>query len=335
MPFHTVHVIDSHTEGEPTRVVLEGGPNLGSGSLAQRAARFRAGHDGFRSALMNEPRGLEIAVGALLLPPSDPSACCGVLFFNNAGLINMCVHGSIGVVATLRHLDRLPSGACTIETPVGSVSAAVQEDGSISVENVLSYRTRHSVPVDVPGYGTVLGDVAWGGNWFFLTENHGQEIHAGNIPALDRCAWAIRRALASSGITGEDGGEVDHIELFGPPSRPDASSKNFVLCPGGAYDRSPCGTGASAKLACLSAASQLEPGQTWIQESIIGSAFRGFFRPSGRGIIPTITGSAWLTADARLLLDPADPFRDGIPASRRPSDCGEYRRSSSRRGAPG
>jgi 4-hydroxyproline epimerase len=193
------------------------------------------------------------------------------------------------------------------------VAATAQKDGSISVDNVISFRSRASVPVDVPGLGLLHGDIAWGGNWFFLCDDHGQHIHPGNVENLTRCAWAVRKALAASNSAGDDGGEIDHIELFGPPSRPDSHSKNFVLCPGGAYDRSPCGTGTSAKLACLFASGELRPGETWVQESIIGSTFRASLAPRGRGIVPTITGSAWLTAEAQLLLDETDPFRYGIP----------------------
>ncbi len=307
-----ISVIDSHTAGEPTRVIVEGGPDLGPGTLRQRFQRLREQHDWLRSASVNEPRGADAVVGALLCPPDRPDAATGVMFYNNVGYLNMCVHGTIGVAATLKHLGRIAAGRHRMETPVGDVTAVLHADGSISVENVRSYRVRAAVPIDVGGLGSIQGDVAWGGNWFFLCSDHGLEVRPGNIDSLRRASLAIRRALAERGIMGADGGEIDHIELFGPALRADCRSKNFVLCPGGAYDRSPCGTGTSAKLACLYAEGKLEPGEVWRQESIIGSSFDGSVRVEGDNLIPTITGRAWLTAESTLLIDEADPFAHGI-----------------------
>jgi 4-hydroxyproline epimerase len=300
----TVRVIDSHTEGEPTRVVIAGGPDLGSGSMAERLEIFRARYDHFRSAVVNEPRGSDVLVGALLCEPD------GVIFFNNVGYLGMCGHGTIGVVATLAHLGRIAPGSHRIETPVGPVDAILSESGDVTVENVRSYRTAASVAVDVNGYGVVHGDIAWGGNWFFLVEDHRQRLALDNVEILTDCTWKIRQALARMGHP-----EIDHIELFGPPSRPDAHSRNFVLCPGKAYDRSPCGTGTSAKLACLAAAGKLREGELYRQESIVGTVFEGSYRRGdGDAILPSIRGRAWITGEATLLLDPGDPFRTGIRA---------------------
>ncbi|MGH9661971.1 MAG: 4-hydroxyproline epimerase [Bryobacteraceae bacterium] len=307
-----IQVIDSHTGGEPTRVVVAGGPDLGAGPMAERRERFRDRHDEFRSAVVNEPRGSDVLVGALLCEPVDPACAAGVIFFNNVGYLGMCGHGAMGVVVTLAHMGRIQAGAHRIETPAGSVTAILDETGEVTIENVESYRRAAGVAVETDGYGVIGGDVAWGGNWFFLSSDHHQEIAASNVERLAACAWNIRRALERDGITGDNGAEIDHIELFGPPARAGADSRNFVLCPGGAYDRSPCGTGTSAKLACLAADGKLREGQTWRQESIVGSVFEGSYRRSGDRIVPSIKGSAWVDAEATLILDPRDPFRTGI-----------------------
>ncbi len=309
---HRVRVVDSHTAGEPTRVVVEGGPDLGTGPLAERLERFRREHDGFRSAVVCEPRGSDVLVGALLCAPVDPSCAAGVLFFNNVGYLGMCGHGTIGLVATLAHLGRLGPGGHRVETPVGVVATRLHPDGRVSVRNVPSRRKAAAVPLDVPGLGRVTGDVAWGGNWFFLCSDHGLAVRFDNLERLADCAWRIRRELGRSGIAGDGGAEIDHVELFGPPQAPGADSKSFVLCPGGAYDRSPCGTGTSAKLACLHADGKLGPGQTWRQESVIGSVFEGSVEVVDGQVVPTITGTAHVTAEATLILDPRDPYNLGI-----------------------
>lgn len=323
MPLQRIQIIDSHTGGEPTRVVIAGGPDLSGGSLAERRERFRAEFDGYRSAIVNEPRGSDVMVGALLCPPVDPTCAAGVIFFNNVGYLSMCGHGMIGVVVTLGHLGRIGAGTHRLETPVGVVSAEYDGINQVTIENVPSYRHRHNVTVQVEGIGPVTGDVAWGGNWFFLVNEHGQTLELANVEALTEFAWKIRQALTEQGITGADGAEIDHIELFGPARN--ADSRNFVLCPGNAYDRSPCGTGTSAKIACLIADGKLQPGQVWRQESIVGSCFEAWGTlanaltpspsPRGRGekyIIPHIRGSAYVVAETTLLLDGADPFRWGI-----------------------
>jgi len=304
-----IHVIDSHTGGEPTRIVIDGGPALGNGSMAERLAVLRARHDTFRSAVVNEPRGSDVLVGALLCEPADPACTAGVIFFNNVGYLGMCGHGTIGLVATLAHLGRIMPGGHRIETPVGVVTATLHADGSVSVANVPSYRKARAVTVQVAGTGEVTGDVAWGGNWFFLVEKHGQALSLANVEQLTDYCWRVRQAVNAQGFP-----EVDHVELFGPPVNPRAQSRNFVLCPGKAYDRSPCGTGTSAKLACLAAEGKLAPGQPWVQESIIGSTFTGSYRQEGEGIVPSITGTAFVNAEATLLFDERDPYAHGIRA---------------------
>jgi 4-hydroxyproline epimerase len=293
-------------------VVIGGGPHLGAGSMADRAVRFRREFDHFRSAVVNEPRGSDVMVGALLCEPVDPAAAAGVIFFNNVGYLGMCGHGAIGVVVTLAWLNRIGTGEHLIETPVGTVRAVLDDAGNVTIDNVPSYRSAAAVAVEVDGYGTVHGDVAWGGNWFFLVGDHRETLSLDNVERLTDFTWSIRQALVRSGVTGADGQEIDHIELFGPADHPDADSKNFVLCPGKAYDRSPCGTGTSAKLACLAAEGKLPEGATWRQESIVGSLFEGSYRHNGDRILPSIRGRAYVNAEATLILDTADPFRNGI-----------------------
>ena len=310
-----VKIIDSHTGGEPTRVVVSGGPELGGGAMAERLERFKAQHDHFRSAVVNEPRGNDAVVGALLCAPTDPTCVAGVIFFNNVGYLGMCGHGMIGLVVTLAYLNRIGPGRHRIETPVGVVEATLDENNYVSVDNVPSYRLAANVAVDVPGYGSISGDIAWGGNWFYLVNSNGHQLTLDNLETLTDFTWRIRQALTSAGITGAKGQELDHIELFGPSQLDGVDSKNFVLCPGKAYDRSPCGTGTSAKLACLYADGKWQEGQVWRQESIVGSVFEGSLRvaPGGDGKIhPTIKGAAFVNAEAELILDERDPFCYGI-----------------------
>jgi 4-hydroxyproline epimerase len=307
-----VKVIDSHTGGEPTRLVIGGGPDLGRGPLSDRLERFRREHDDFRSAVVNEPRGSGVIVGALLCEPVDRSCAAGVIYFNNVGHLGMCGHGTIGLVATLAYMGRLKPGEHRIETPVGTVSAILHADGEVTVNNVASYRTATKVPIEVPGVGRVHGDIAWGGNWFFLIEDHGQRLELQNVEALTSFTWAVRQALRANRVTGDNRQEIDHIELFGASQLPGVDSKNFVLCPGKAYDRSPCGTGTSAKLACLFADGKLNEGEVWKQESIVGSIFEASLRVRDGKVYPSIKGSAFINAEAELILDSHDPLCMGI-----------------------
>ena len=312
MSFQRINVIDTHTGGEPTRVVVAGGPDLGKGELSARRDLFAAEFDGFRSAVVNEPRGCDAMVGALVVPPVDPSCVAGAIFFNNVGYLGMCGHGTMGVIVALGHLGRIAAGRHRLETPVGVVTVDYDGRNTMSFENVASYRHAARVNVAVSGQGTVTGDIAWGGNWFFLVDDHGLELTLDNVEQLTDLSWKIRQALERSGITGKDGEEIDHIELFGPPADRVNHSRNFVLCPGKAYDRSPCGTGTSAKIACLHADGKLRPGENWRQESIVGSVFEASFRVVDGQLVPRIRGTAHVTAEATLLIDPTDPFGRGI-----------------------
>lgn len=308
-----MRVIDSHTEGEPTRLIIEGGPDLGTDSLAERRSLFARDFDSVRSFAVNEPRGYDALVGGLLVPPVDPTCVTGVIFFNNAGMLGMCGHGTIGLAVTLAHLGRIGPGEHRVETPVGVVTFELLDANTARIRNVPSYRHTKALTLEVPGLGRITGDVAWGGNWFFLTEDAPCPIDIAHLPRLMSVSQAIQDALDAQGLSSVEGGRIDHIEIFGAPGAAEAHSRSFVLCSGGAYDRSPCGTGTSAKLACLAADGKLAPETDWVQESVIGSRFTGRYSALGGGkIAPVITGRAYITGDAVLIRSPGDPFADGI-----------------------
>ena len=311
--YQKIHIIDSHTGGEPTRMVYAGFPDLGTGSMAERLEVLKNQYDHFRRGVILEPRGNDVLVGALLCEPVNPEATAGVIFFNNTGYLNMCGHGTIGLIASLAYQGKITAGVHRIETPVGDVVCTLHEDGSVSIDNVPAYRYQAKVAVEVDGLGTVVGDIAWGGNWFFLVSQKFVDINVANAEALTDITWRIRQALIAQNITGENGGDVDHIELFQDCDF--ADSQSFVLCPGKQYDRSPCGTGTSAKLACLAADGKLAEGDTWQQASVIGSQFTGSYtRIDANTVRPTIRGSANISAETTVILDNQDPFQWGISA---------------------
>lgn len=309
----SIRYIDSHTEGEPTRVILSGGPELGHGSLAQRRQIFADRFDDFRSAVVLEPRGSDAVVGALLCAPTDENCVAGVIFFNNRGYLGMCGHGMMGLAVTLAYMGQISVGLHRIDTPVGMVEVELVHANEVVIKNVLSYRYRKSVEVFVPQLGLVAGDIAWGGNWFFLVGQSPYPLDLAHANELSQAAGLVRRALREQGISGSDGAEIDHIEFFGPPQTESGNSRNFVYCPGGAYDRSPCGTGASAKLACLAADGKLQAGENWVEESIIGSSFQASYAIGAGGqILPKIRGRAFICAEGSLIRQAADPYKNGI-----------------------
>jgi len=331
--------LDSHTGGEPTRLITSLPFDLGTGSVADKLSTLKKNHDDLRRTVLLEPRGSDVLVGAYLVPPADPTCQFGVIYFNNVGYLGMCGHGTIGLIASLAYLGKVQPGVIRVETPVGVVEATlhpmslrvfekqspVYEEiasgenqerprndmypNKVSVKNIPAYRHLTHIPVTVGGK-TIHGDVAWGGNWFFLCHDHGLEVNMQNLEALTNFAWRVREQFTANGVTGTNGAEIDHVELFA--STPEADSKSFVLCPGKAYDRSPCGTGTSAKLACLYDDGKLQVGQTWKQQSVVGSIFEGSVQLDGDKIIPTITGEAWVMAEGVILVDERDPFGKGI-----------------------
>lgn len=311
-----IEVVDSHTGGEPTRVVISGWPELPGATMAERRAALLRDDDTLRQAVVCEPRGHDAVVGALLTPAVEAGSAAGVIFFNNVGALGMCGHGLIGLVRTLEFLGRLDPGQVRVDTPVGTVGAELHPDGAVTVENVPAYCFARDVAVAVPGLGRVVGDVAWGGNWFFLTTLAEPPLELGRLDTLTDISGRIMRALRDQGVRGQGGALIDHVELFGPPQRSDADSRNFVLCPGQAYDRSPCGTGTSAKMACLHARGELAAGQLWRQESITGSLFEGHLEKRGADLVPFVLGYAYVTGRTTLFFDARDPFREGFTAAR-------------------
>lgn len=307
-----IRVIDSHTGGEPTRIIVAGGPDLGSGSMAQRVDIFRSDFDNIRTAVVCEPRGSDVWIGGLLCEPCDSNCASGIIFFNTAGYLGMCGHGTIGLMVTLQHLQRIALGDHGIETPVGTITARLESENRVTLTNVPSFRLLADVEIEVPGVGPVVGDVAWGGNWFFCVKNLVEDLSIKNEPYLTGLTISIRDQLQSQNVTGTEGGYIDHIELYAPARQPENHSRNFVLTPGGSYDRSPCGTGTSAKLACLAADGKWQPGETWRQESVVGSVFECSYQADGDRVIPTITGQAYINGESTLILDPADPYCTGI-----------------------
>jgi 4-hydroxyproline epimerase len=310
----SMRYIDSHTGGEPTRLIPELPFPVAQGSVAAQLAFLQQHHDTLRTTILHEPRGSDVMVGAYLVEPGREDCQFGVIFFNNVGYLGMCGHGMIGVIATLSFLGRIQPGTVKVDTPVGVVEATLHPAANgypnrVSFKNVPAFRFLSHISLEID-HKTIHGDIAWGGNWFFLVHDHGLAVEAGNLEQLSEFCWDIRCQLAALGIRGKSGEEIDHIELFGP-SR-EADSRSFVLCPGKAYDRSPCGTGTSAKLACLYADGKLAEGQVWRQQSIIGSIFEGYIEQIGEQLIPNITGEAWIMARGELLIDPRDPFGYGI-----------------------
>lgn len=311
-----MHVIDSHTEGEPTRVIVSGGPDLGSGSLAERAKTLATEHKEFYRSVVSEPYGQEAMVGVMLVEPVDPDCVAGVIYFDAAAVIGMCGHGTIGVAATLAHMGKIGVGTHKIETPVGVVEVTLSDANTVTVKNVESHRLHKDVELDIDGVGTVSGDIAYGGNWFFIVDESPTPVIPSNLRNLTETAIKIRHAIQEKQLTGTDGGILDHIVLYGPALTENGHSRNFVLCPDNAYDRSPCGTGSSARLACLAADGRLAPDEEILQESTIGSSYRLRYLPSKEGaVIPIITGQAFVTKEATLIINPNDPLKNGIRLS--------------------
>ncbi|MEM8945285.1 MAG: proline racemase family protein [Planctomycetota bacterium] len=309
-----MRVIDSHTGGEPTRVVVAGMPDIPGDTAAEKRTNLEKQADWIRTSLTLEPRGAPWMVGAAIFQPANPDSEATVVFFNNRGYLGMCGHGLIGVVATLAYLGRISVGEHHFETPAGDVMAQLHPDDSVSLANVPSYRYREGVEFDVPNFGTVQGDIAYGGNWFFLT--HVETWQSWTTERLCEYASRILETLSTLKICGAEQAEIDHVEISGPPTDPNkAHSRNFVLCPGQQYDRSPCGTGTSAKVACLASAGELSPGEIYRQESVTGSIFNASFQMQGKKLIPEIRGHANILADVKIVFEESDCRRYGLDPS--------------------
>ncbi|MEE2883652.1 MAG: proline racemase family protein [Planctomycetota bacterium] len=307
-----IRYIDTHTAGEPTRVVVDGFPHLDGESIAERRDALIRDHDDLRAGIVREPRGHEAMVAALLLESSVKECAAGVIFFNNVGALGMCGHGAIGVVKALHQLGKIDTGSCKLETPAGIIESTLHPDGEISIRNVRSYRFAADVSLTINSGTEITGDVAWGGNWFFIAESPGISIEPARIDELIELCCEIRRALQSAGVTGASGAPIDHIELHESLEEEDAGVRCFVLCPGKEWDRSPCGTGTSATLACLHARGQLAEGDSWTQVGPLGTRFSSSYIADGTAIYPTIRGNAYISGEGWLHFDEDDPFRYGI-----------------------
>jgi proline racemase len=306
-----LQIIDSHTEGEPTRTVVAGFPPLKGSTMAERRESFRTDCDHLRCGLVKEPRGHDAVVGALLTPPVNQGSDAGVIFFNDVGYLGMCGHGTIGVAETLRYLGRAGGDTVVLDTPVGTVKAWFEKDRMITIENVPSRRLTTGFQVEVGarpgGFPAVLrGDLAYGGNGFFIAEVPLELMCSDRLDDLLAYTMAVRQAMGELVV---DGVLIDHIELY---ANQPCGARNFVLCPGRAYDRSPCGTGTSAKVACLALDGHLAEGVVWRQESVTGGVFLASYRWDGDMILPRISGRAFVTAELTPVFDEADPFRYGL-----------------------
>ena len=311
-----LRVIDSHTIGEPTRVVIDeslvAGLDLGMGSVRERRDRFRDRYDHVRSALVGDPRGTNAMVGVILVPPADPSCRFGAFYVNRVGYLDMCGHATIGLAVTLGSQGIIEPGSFRLETPAGVVGVMWHGGGAASFECVPPRRIAKSLALACDDGSRVTGDVATSGLWFFICRDHGLAVEPAAIPALTERAWSIRRALEARGITGDGGEVIDHVVLLGPPREPGNDGRAFVLCPDGAFDRSPCGTGTSALVGCLLDDGMLAEGRTWRQESVLGGVYEARIRREQGVAVPTVRGRAWLTAETTLHFAADDPYRIGL-----------------------
>ena len=327
-----IQAVDSHTAGEPTRIVTGGLPPLAGASMAEKRTILQRDHDGLRRALVLEPRGHDAIVLAYLLPPCTPGAHLGVVFANDAGYLGMCGHGAIGVATVAVAMGMVaavePVTEVVLDTPAGVVPCRVAVAGgkvkSVTITNVPSFLFAQRVVVPVHGFGKVAADIAYGDNWFAFVEADqlGLMVEKTHLPVLMQAATAVREALVREGVRGrhpERSGDeiVDHVKLFAPLAGDEPGARALTLCPGAAYDRSPCGTGTSAKLAVLHAKGELEIGAWFRSQSVLATEFRARVVRETRvgphpAIVPEVTGSAWITGFPTFVLDPEDPCRFGI-----------------------
>ena len=311
-----LRVIDSHTIGEPTRVVIDesfsDGLDLGAGTVRERRDRFRERYDHVRRALVGDPRGAVAMVGVILVPPADPTCRFGAFYVNRVGYLDMCGHATIGLAVTLGSLGRIEPGSFRLKTPAGMVGVTWHGGGEASFAGVPPRRIHKGLRISCDDGSDGSGDVATSGLWFSICRDHGLPVEPAAIPALTARAWSIRRALEARGITGDGGETIDHVMLLGPPAEAGHDGRAFVLCPDGAFDRSPCGTGTSALVGCLFEDGMLEEGRTWRQESVLGGVYEASVRREGSMLIPTVRGRAWIAAETTLYFAADDPYRTGL-----------------------
>lgn len=322
--------VDSHTEGMPTRVVTGGVGVLPGETMAQKRLAFLAGHDHVRTLLMYEPRGHSAMSGAILQPPTRPDADVGVLFIEVSGCLPMCGHGTIGVATVLVETGMVavtePETVIRLDTPAGLVTARVAvQDGaatSVTLAGVPSYCHALDEVVDVPGWGPVRYDMAYGGNFYAIVRlaDLGLAFDRSQHSRMLDVALALMDAVNEQNpVRHPEQPEIDvchHVYLQAPGSTARHSRHAMAIHPGW-FDRSPCGTGTSARMAQLHARGELDLGVDVVNESVLGTRFVG--RLVGRArvgdhdaVLPTVTGRAWITGLAHYLLDPTDPFPAGF-----------------------
>ncbi|AJF67789.1 proline racemase family protein [Streptomyces vietnamensis] len=328
---HVYHAVDSHTEGMPTRVITGGFGIIPGATMAERRLHFAEHLDHVRTLLMYEPRGHAAMSGAILQPPTRPDADYGVLYIEVSGLLPMCGHGTIGVATVLVETGMVPVvepvTTVRLDTPAGLVSVDVRvEDGrarSVTLTNVPAFSVGLDLKVDVPGYGTVTYDLAYGGNFYAFVDldalglpfdrAHKQELLAAGLAVMDAVNAGPDRPVhpENPAFAG-----VKHVYLTAPGSDATRSRHAMAIHPGW-FDRSPCGTGTSARMAQLHARGLLAPGTDFVNESFIGTEFTGRIVDETTvgglpAVVPTVTGRAWITGTAQYFLDPDDPFPAGF-----------------------
>lgn len=324
------HAVDSHTEGMPTRVITGGVGTIPGATMAERRLWFMEHQDGMRKLLMYEPRGHASMSGAILQPPTRPDADYGVLYIEVSGLLPMCGHGTIGVATVLVETGMVPviepTTTVRLDTPAGLVVAEVDvEDGHatrVTIQNVPSFAERLGASVEVPGYGAVPYDLAFGGNFYAVVDldDLGLPFDRARKDDLLKAGLAVMDAINATDEPvhpeREDIRGCHHVYLQAPGSTAEHSRHAMAIHPGW-FDRSPCGTGTSARMAQLHARGELDLQQDFLNESLIGSRFVGRLvertEVAGRpAVVPQVTGRAWLTGTAQYFLDPTDPFPEGF-----------------------
>ncbi|MFW6692287.1 proline racemase family protein [Streptomyces sp. MAR4 CNX-425] len=323
--------VDSHTEGMPTRVVTGGVGVVPGATMAERRAYFAEHLDDVRRLLVNEPRGHAAMSGAILQPPTRPDADYGVLYIEVSGLLPMCGHGTIGVATVLVETGMVPVTEpvtrVRLDTPAGPVTAEVAVSGgraeSVTFRNVPSFALELDAAVEVPGLGRVTYDMAYGGNFYAIlpADSLGIPFAKAEKQRMLDVGLAIMAAVneqrrpvhpADPGIAG-----CKHVQLTAPPAGGGADARNAMVIHPGWFDRSPCGTGTSARMAQLYARGELALGADFVNESLLGTLFTGRLEEETavggvRAQIPAVTGRAWITGMGQYLLDPEDPFPAGF-----------------------
>jgi 4-hydroxyproline epimerase len=327
----TFFCIDAHTCGNPVRVVAGGGPPLNGATMSERRQDFIARYDWIRTGLMFEPRGHDVMSGSILYEPMRDDCDAAILFIETSGCLPMCGHGTIGTVTVLIEEGLVTpkrEGRLVLEVPAGIVEAEYRRDNldnvvEVRIRNIPSFLYRSGIDVDVEGFGRVVFDVAYGGNFYAIIEPQASYPGLDAISAFDiqRLSPIIRRLINDKySLVHPDDPTISglrHILWAGQPHHPEAHARNAVFYGEKAIDRSPCGTGTSARMAQKAARGELKVGDDFVHESIIGSLFHGRVEASAKvgpfdAIVPSVAGQAWITGHNTIFLDERDPFVKGF-----------------------